>query len=150
MKLFTTLLAAATLVAAALIGPAALAQEGFVVTTPIVGCDADMVRFCADVTPGENRPLMCLLAHKDQLTHDCRVGMLDAALANESAAAALNYASEACTADRNTLCPNVPMDGSGNLSRCLVANSGSLSAACTSALQSTGLWDLILSSAANR
>jgi hypothetical protein len=149
MKLFTTLLAAATLVVTALTGPAALAQEGFVITTPIVGCDADMVQFCSDVTPGENRPLMCLLAHKDHLTHDCRVGMLDAALANESAAAALNYASEACTADRNALCPNVPMDGSGNLSRCLVANSEQLSESCTTALQETGLWDLILKSAAN-
>jgi hypothetical protein len=35
-------------------------------------CASDIARFCADVTPGENRVLACLHGYADQVSADCR------------------------------------------------------------------------------
>ncbi len=35
-------------------------------------CDADMKKFCANVTPGEGRPAACLRAYENQLAPACQ------------------------------------------------------------------------------
>jgi len=40
--------------------------------TTIENCAPDIARFCADVTPGENRVLACLHGYADQVSADCR------------------------------------------------------------------------------
>ena len=35
------------------------------------GCNTELARFCAEVTPGEERLLACLYAHGDKLTKQC-------------------------------------------------------------------------------
>lgn len=144
-QFLNTFLAVMVLAVAAFSGAAQAkdAQEGFIVTTEIHGCDADMQKYCADVTAGDNRPLLCLLAHEDKLSTECQFGILDAALANEMASGALAHAHASCQADREQLCPGVAL-GEGRIARCFVANQSKLSAECTGALKSTGLWDVIL------
>jgi hypothetical protein len=35
------------------------------------GCNTELARFCAEVTPGEGRLLACLYAHGDKLSGQC-------------------------------------------------------------------------------
>lgn len=149
-KLFLTTLMATMFIGASIISTTASAmekEEGFVVTTEIKGCDVDMAKYCKNITPGDNRPLLCLLANEDKLSEECQFGILDAALANEMASGALDYAYNSCQADREALCPGLKM-GEGRISRCFVANQAKLSESCTGALKKTGLWDVILETAA--
>ncbi len=42
------------------------------VRTTLENCEADIDRFCGDVTPGESRVLACLLGYADQVTPACK------------------------------------------------------------------------------
>ncbi|HBH26490.1 MAG TPA: hypothetical protein DDX54_03715 [Rhodospirillaceae bacterium] len=146
MKRFAiTLLAACALAAPALATDEkrpVVVRDHYVITTPITGCARDMNRWCRHVTPGANRPLLCLLAHEDKLTERCELGILEAALANEVASGTLGNAYGACETERATLCGNVEV-GEGRLARCVRENEAKISAACTAELKRTGLWDLL-------
>jgi hypothetical protein len=40
-------------------------------------CEADTYMFCPGVRPGKGRILKCLKAHKQELTPECKVGIMD-------------------------------------------------------------------------
>jgi hypothetical protein len=79
---------------------------------------------------------------EDQLTPQCKQGILEATLAISTGAAALEYSISACEADADKHCLEVP-PGEGRLLRCIKANQSRVSPQCVSALKETGLWQLV-------
>ena len=48
-------------------------MQGQLAAEVLQGCNTELVRYCADVTPGEGRLLACLFAYDDKLSGQGRV-----------------------------------------------------------------------------
>jgi hypothetical protein len=114
-----------------------------VVVSKVEGCDIDLKQHCAGVTPGDNREILCLVAHEDKLLDKCQAGLIEAAIAVQLGVATLDYAHESCGSDRVKLCGEVKAGG-GRLLNCLKSNQSQTSEQCVTALKQTGLWDAVL------
>ncbi len=114
---------------------------------PIKACQIDMNQHCRQVKPGNNREIMCLLAHEDKLLDGCREGILEAAIALELGVDSLDYAYKACAKERAGICGNVNA-GNGELAYCIRTNIHNLSAQCKTALKDTGFWNAVVQPAA--
>ena len=109
----------------------ALAQD--IVSSVQKGCAAEIEKFCSQVTMGEGRLLACFYAHEDKLSGQCQYALYDASAQLERAVSALNYVAGQCDDDIMKHCANVQM-GEGRIIDCLKANSETVSAACTQAI----------------
>ena len=58
------------------------------------GCNTELARFCAEVTPGEGRLLACLYAHGDKLSGQCDYALYNAAVRLERAIDAITYVAQ--------------------------------------------------------
>ncbi len=132
----------------------ALAQEGskplaeklkhgsFTVTSTVKGCGEDIEQHCPGLGNKPDKMFLCLAAYEDQLTPQCKQDVLDARLAIETGRAAIEYSIRACEADADTFCLDV-QPGEGRMLKCLKANETSISPACKTALNKTGMWDRV-------
>jgi Golgi apparatus protein 1 len=94
-------------------------------------CVFDMQTFCGDVEPGAGRMLECLHKNDQHLSANCKEAM---AGVKQKAAAKRGNRINACQADIDKLCKDVPRGG-GRLAECLRSHSSQLSAACKEALK---------------
>jgi Cysteine rich repeat len=101
------------------------------------GCNTELARFCAEVTPDEGRLLACLYAHGDKLTTQCDYALYDAAARLERAIGAITYVASECRAELETHCAQVDV-GEGRVAQCLKAHAGELSPGCNQALTEAG------------
>ena len=85
---------------------------------------------------------MCLSAYEDQLTAQCKQGVLEATLALNTGIAAVEYSISACEADADKHCLDV-QPGEGRLLKCLKVNQSQVSQQCITALKETELWDSV-------
>jgi len=108
-----------------------LAQD--IVSTVETGCGTEIQNYCSQVNPGEGRLLACFYAHEDKLSGQCQYALYSASAQLEHAVSALNYVAGQCQNDIVSLCANVQA-GEGRIVECLNANSESVSAACTQAM----------------
>jgi Cysteine rich repeat len=102
------------------------------------GCNTELARFCAEVTPGEERLLACLYAHGDKLTKQCDYALYNAAARLERAIGAITYVSSECRAELETHCADVDV-GEGRVAQCLKDHAAELSPGCGQALTEAGV-----------
>jgi hypothetical protein len=102
------------------------------------GCDAELVKYCAEVTPGAGRLLACLYAHEDKLSGQCDYALYDAAVRLERAINTIAYVASECRAEIEAHCANV-QPGEGRIAQCLKDNASQLSPGCDQALTNAGL-----------
>lgn len=109
----------------------ALAKAEEAVSHVETACAYDVTKFCPNVTPGDGRIALCLLAHEDKLAKSClstalRVGRsFDLAVSNVFRAAAV------CEKDIPAVCSQVE-PGDGRIIECLIENQPKLSTQCRS------------------
>ena len=114
-----------------------MAQQGLLETV-VNGCEAELEKYCSNVTPGEGRLLACLYAYQDKLSGRCEYALYDAASRLERAVAALSYAVNECSSDLKQYCSGVAA-GEGRLLQCLQRNDEKVSKRCKQARKDVGL-----------
>jgi len=116
-------------------------SNNLVITSSVKGCDADIKEHCDGLGANTQKVFMCLSAYEEQLSEQCKSGILEAAITLRNTAAVLDYSIRACEADADKHCLNV-QPGEGRIVNCIKANESNVSAACVSALKKTGLWKM--------
>ena len=112
------------------------------ITSTVRGCDEDIEQHCPGLGNKSDKVFLCLAAYEEQLTPQCKQGVLDARLAIETGRAKIAYSIRACEADADTFCLDV-QPGQGRMLTCLKRNEASISPACTAALKKTGIWNRV-------
>ena len=92
-------------------------------------CEAEIAKYCSQVTPGDNRMLACFYAHEDKLSGKCVGALYDAAETLAAAIDVLHEVAQACGDDIDRFCSNVEM-GEGRIANCLLAQRDKLSSGC--------------------
>jgi hypothetical protein len=115
----------------------AMAQQSLIETVAN-GCKDELLKYCANVTPGEGRALACLYAYGDKLSGRCEYALYDAAVQLQRVVAALSYAVNECSADLKKYCSNVEA-GEGRLLECLQKNDAKVSNRCKQGRMDVGL-----------
>lgn len=85
-------------------------------------CAADLEDFCSTVTSGEGRVAMCMLAHEDQLSSNCRSALSSVAMRLKRN---VDRVAEACWNEIQAQCGE-----QGKIGQCLQQKRGSLSNSC--------------------
>ncbi len=117
-------------------------QEGeIVMAVSLRGCDEDAKKHCDGLDENSNQVFMCLLAYEDHLSEQCKRGILEAAMAVNMGAAAIDYSIKSCEADADKHCLDV-QPGDGRIVSCIRAHESKVSKECVSALKETGLWEI--------
>ena len=106
--------------------PLATAQESLIEYLE-ESCKEDLGKYCAQVTPGEGRRVLCLGAHEDKISERCQFAL-------EQATAAISYVARSCSADAEKLCPET-QPGDGRLLECLESKSDRVSEGCKKAVE---------------
>jgi hypothetical protein len=81
-------------------------------------CQADLDKFCSQVTPGEGRMLYCVAAHQDKISDQCTGALADAAMILADVTDRVVSAAEACGPELNQHCGDVEV-GEGRVLACL-------------------------------
>jgi hypothetical protein len=93
-------------------------------------CATDIKSFCSQVTPGEGRLMLCMMAHEDKLSDQCFKTLVDVGDAVELTISSAKRAASVCAPEINKLCANVEAGG-GQIAQCLITNTAKLSSACS-------------------
>ena len=104
------------------------------ITAALEDCSTEMESYCASVTPGEGRLVLCAKAHEDKLSSECKQAINRAAYWTESLVSALTYVASQCQLDAATFCPNVE-PGELRVLMCLEDKRDSLSKYCALAVK---------------
>ena len=118
-----------------------LSNSVLAVNIEVKSCDADAAILCPGLPLNSQKSFMCLSAYEDNLSLNCKIGIVEAAIALEMGMLAIDYSIKACEADADKFCESVE-PGEGRILSCLRKNESKLAKECTSALKETGLWDL--------
>ena len=118
-----------------------LSNSVLAVNIEVQSCDADAAILCPGLPLNSQKSFMCLSAYEDNLSLDCKIGIVEAAIALEMGMLAIDYSIKACEADADKHCESVE-PGEGRIVGCLRKNESKLTKECTSALKETGLWNL--------
>lgn len=118
-----------------------LAETTLVMDVKVDSCNADAAILCPGLPQNSKKSFMCLMAYEDNLSLDCKIGLVEAAMAVEMGLIAIEYSIEACEADADQYCLDVK-PGEGRIVSCLRANESKLKKECTTALKDTGLWNV--------
>ena len=114
------------------------AMQGELGEQVLDGCNTELARFCAEVTPGEARLLACLYAHGDKLSGQCDHALYNAAMRLERAISAITYVVSECRAELETHCANVDV-GEGRVAQFLKDHANEVSPGCDHALTEVGV-----------
>ncbi len=121
------------------LGGAAGAQEATDASeTPLLdyvveSCQADLDKYCNQVTPGEGRMLYCVAAHQDKISDKCQGALVDAAMILADVTDRVVTTAEACGPELNKFCGNVEL-GEGRVLACLNEHDDELSDTCKAAV----------------
>ena len=119
-----------------------LKHGSITIKSTVKGCDEDVKQHCPGLGKKSDKVFMCLSAYEDQLTPQCKQGVLEATLAIKTGIAAVEYSIIACEADADKHCLDV-QPGEGRLLKCIKANQSQISQQCVSALKETGMWERV-------
>jgi Cysteine rich repeat len=117
-----------------------LSEGTITVTADIKGCDEDSAKYCPGLDPKSKKAFMCMMAYEESLSDACKLGIVEAAMALKQGVAAIEYSVMSCETDADKFCLNV-QPGDGAIVNCLKEHVAGVSAACTTALKETGMWD---------
>ena len=112
------------------VGEAAAAKADAVVALLRQSCAGDIKTYCSQVTAGEGRLALCVLAHEDKISDGCYSAILDFADRIELAVSNVWRAGEACDADIEKQCGQVE-PGEGRIAQCLIDNKAKLDSSCS-------------------
>lgn len=98
-------------------------------------CEGDISKFCPQVTPGDGRVAMCLMAHEDKISSKCFWTMLEVAQGFAGAESNLLNAAEICESDIKEHCGSVE-PGEGRIAQCIDENESKLTPDCVAELAS--------------
>jgi hypothetical protein len=101
-----------------------------VITKIQASCATDIKSFCSQVTPGEGRLMLCMMAHEDKISDKCFTTLVDAGDAVELTISSAKRAAAVCAPEIDTLCADVKAGG-GQIAQCLINNNAKLSSACS-------------------
>jgi hypothetical protein len=118
-----------------------LSKNPIVFNVEIQSCNADAAILCPGLPLNSQKSFMCLMAYEDNLSTECKLGFLEAAMALELGVLAIEHSIEACEVDADKHCLNVK-PGEGRIISCLKKNKSKLDKKCTAALKETGLWEI--------
>jgi len=104
-------------------------------------CNADSAILCPGLPLNSQKSFMCLMAYEDNLSVDCYLDIVEAAIILEAGALAINHSVEYCEADADKYCLDIK-PGEGRIVSCLKKNEEKLDKKCTAVLKDTGLWNL--------
>ena len=96
-------------------------------------CSPDVTKFCSQVTPGEGRLVLCMMAHEDKVSDKCDHALYSATRNIERAIDRIEQTAEACWPDIEKQCSETA-PGGGRVAQCLVAKKASLSKECVAAI----------------
>jgi len=127
----TALLAASTLVAVATSANAESLEARVEAASKklAAACGADVKKFCGQVSMGEGRLVLCMMAHEDKLDSKCDVALYEASRNLERALDRVEQAADACWPDIEKHCTETA-PGGGRVAQCLTAKKASLSQSC--------------------
>ena len=91
-------------------------------------CGGDVQKFCGQVTPGEGRLMLCMMAHEDKISSKCDLALYEASRNLERALNRIEEAADACWSDIEKNCTDPP--GGGRIAQCLQAKKASLTPQC--------------------
>ena len=118
-----------------------LENAAVVMEFKVDSCNADAAKLCPGLPLNSKKAFMCLAAYEDNLSTECKIGIVETAIAMELSMLAIEYSIDACEADADKFCLDV-QPGEGRIVSCLKKNESKLQASCTAALKDTGLWDI--------
>jgi hypothetical protein len=96
-------------------------------------CATDVKSFCGNVTPGEGRLVLCMMAHDDKVSTKCEYSLYEASRNLERAVDRVEQTADACWDDIEKHCGEV-QDGQGRVAQCLAAKKASFSNSCQTVL----------------
>ena len=99
----------------------------------IAGCQNDVKTFCGNVTPGDGRIMMCMMAHEDKISTKCDYALYEASRNLDRALGRIEQIADACWDDVAKMCANVP-EGGGRIAGCLLQNKDKASRRCQATL----------------
>jgi hypothetical protein len=96
-------------------------------------CGNDVKTYCGNVTPGDGRLALCMMAHEDKISNKCDYALFSAARNLDRALDRIEQTADACWDDIEKHCSNIA-DGGGRIAQCLVSKKASLQSSCQSML----------------
>ena len=117
-----------------------LAESNITVTIDIPSCNAESAILCPGLSNNTQKNMLCLMAYEDNLSFDCKIGIIEAVLVFELGMLDINHSINACEADADKYCLDVK-PGAGRIVSCLRTNKSKITENCASALKETGMWD---------
>jgi hypothetical protein len=96
-------------------------------------CSPDVTKFCSQVTPGEGRLVLCMMAHEDKVSDKCDHALYSAARNIERAIDRIEETADACWPDIEKQCSET-VPGGGRVAQCLIGKKASLSKECAATI----------------
>ena len=96
-------------------------------------CSPDVTKFCSQVTPGDGRLVLCMMAHEDKVSDKCDHALYSAVRNIERAIDRIEETADACWPDIEKQC-SATAPGGGRVAQCLVAKKASLSKECAATI----------------
>jgi hypothetical protein len=97
-------------------------------------CYDDVGTYCANVTPGEGRLLVCLYAYKDKVSTQCEYAIYNASAQLKRVLNALSYVVNECRDDLKKYCSDVK-PGEGRLIDCIAKKEDVITDRCKNAIK---------------
>ena len=114
-----------------LVGYPAFGQT--LIETMEMGCGEEIKTYCSTVTPGKGRIMLCLAAHEDKISDECKWAMYDVHVRLTKAVQMTQNLGEQCAIDIERHCAGIP-PGEGRILLCLYDTDETLTADCDKAL----------------
>ncbi len=96
-------------------------------------CEKELNTYCSQVTPGEGRLALCMMAHEDKISDTCFASIFEFVDGVELGLSNLWRAADVCENDIEKNCADVE-PGEGRIAQCLIEKKDAVSTPCKAEL----------------
>ena len=96
-------------------------------------CEKELNSYCSQVTPGEGRLALCMMAHEDKISDTCFSSIFEFVDGIELGLSNLWRAADVCENDIEKNCASV-QPGEGRIAQCLIEKKDMISTPCKAEL----------------
>jgi Cysteine rich repeat len=96
-------------------------------------CEKELNTYCSQVTPGEGRLALCMMAHEDKISDTCFASIFEFVDGVELGLSNLWRAADVCESDIEKNCAGVE-PGEGRIAQCLIEKKDAVSTPCKAEL----------------